>query len=182
MLADDTRFAHLSQTVETMDRITAMTERSWPIHLAETSPAFGLDESASRARSTSTSTLGRADPPVRARALLLDRAGRSRKHSSRSHNANGRSTPADEVAANRRTTLDGRGIPLNVVGAQRRRNQHSPALGDPRRAEASRLLHESAIERAWFAEHADYQAAGSEPWWIRHRQPPFPRISTPVSR
>lgn len=44
VLGDDARFAHVSQTVEIMDRIIAMTERSWLVDVAVTSPAFAVDE------------------------------------------------------------------------------------------------------------------------------------------
>ena len=38
-------FAHVSQTVEIMDRITAMTERSWMIDVAVNEPHLGVTES-----------------------------------------------------------------------------------------------------------------------------------------
>ncbi len=40
VLGDDARFEHVSQTVEIMDRIVAMTERSWQIDVAVNSPAL----------------------------------------------------------------------------------------------------------------------------------------------
>ena len=44
VLGDDARFTHVTQTVEIMDRIIAMTERSWLVDVAMTSPAFAVDE------------------------------------------------------------------------------------------------------------------------------------------